>query len=130
MPKSESYANEVLDAEYGSGTTATHYVGLYTAAPSADGTGGTEVSGGSYARAAITNNDTNWPDAVDRVKSNAAAITFAQATADWGTVVAAGIFRASSGGDPVHFGDLTNSRTINNGDTFQFAIDQFVITEQ
>lgn len=41
---------------------ATSHVALYTVAPS-DAGGGTEVSGGSYARAAVTNSATNWPAA-------------------------------------------------------------------
>ena len=65
MAKSVSYANTVLDSLFGSGTPATLYIGLYSAAPDADGTGGTELSGGSYARAAVTNNTTNWPNAAD-----------------------------------------------------------------
>jgi hypothetical protein len=97
---SEAYANTLLDLLYGSGTPATLYVGLYTSTPGPDGTGGTEVSGGSYARKAVTNNGTNFPAAVDGIKSNGTAITFATATADWGSVDGVGIFAASSGGTP------------------------------
>lgn len=129
MAKSEAYANEVLDAKYGSGSPATIYIGLYTDLPDADGTGGTEVAGGSYARKAVTNNATNWPAAVDGVKSNGVAQDFATPSADWGTVVGCGTFAASSGGTPIHFGALENSRTITTGDAFSFAIDQLVITE-
>jgi hypothetical protein len=129
MAKSLSYANSVLDALFGSGTPATLYVGLYTAAPNADGTGGTEVTGGSYARVAVTNNATNWPAASGGVKSNANAITFAAATANWGSVVSAGVFAALSGGTPYYFGNLDVARTVNNGDAFSFAATQLVITE-
>lgn len=129
MAKSVEYSNAVLDALFGSGNPATLYVGLYTAAPNADGTGGAEVAGGSYARAAVTNDAANWPAAAAGEKSNAAAINFATATAAWGTVVAAGVFAALAGGIPKYFGNLDTSRTINIGDTFSFAIDQLVITE-
>lgn len=129
MPKSETYANDVLDLLYGSGTPATLYFGLFTSAPGPTGTGGTEVTGGSYARKAVTNNNTNFPAAAARVKSNATAITFVTATANWGTVESVGVFDALSGGDPLEFGDLDTPRTINNGDQFSFAIDQFVVTE-
>ena len=47
--------NFALDAVFGSGTIPTLYLALYTAAPT-DAGGGTEVSGGSYARKSITNN--------------------------------------------------------------------------
>lgn len=40
----------------------TFYVALFTVTPSDSG-GGTEVSGGSYARVAMTNNPTNFPNA-------------------------------------------------------------------
>ena len=129
MAKSESYSNDVLDALFGSGSPATLYVGLYTSAPNSDGTGGTEVTGGSYARKAVTNNNTNFPDAVSRQKSNANSIDFVTPTANWGTVVAVGIFSALSGGTPLYFGNLVTPRTINNGDAFGFAATQLVITE-
>lgn len=129
MAKSTAYANEILDYLFGSGSPATLYIGLYTDAPNADGTGGTEVTGGSYARKAVTNNNTNWPAAAAGVKQNGAAITFATASANWGAVEAAGVFSASSGGTPKYFGDLDTIRTVNNGDAFSFATSQFVITE-
>lgn len=129
MPKSTTYANEILDYLFGSGSPATLYIGLYTDGPDADGTGGTQVTGGSYARAAVTNNATNWPAAASGVKSNANAITFPTATADWGTIESVGVFEASSGGTPDYFGDLDTPRTVNNGDAFSFAATQFVITE-
>lgn len=129
MPKSEIYANAVLDELYGSGTPATLYFGLYTAAPNADGTAGTEVTGGGYARVALTNNAANWPAAALRQKANAAAITFASATALWGTVNSIGVFAAATGGTPKEFSPLVTSRTINSGDTFSIPISQFVVTE-
>ena len=129
MAKSTAYANEVLDALFGSGSPATLYIALYTAMPNADGTGGTEVSGGSYARAAVTNNATNFPAASGGSKSNGTAINFATASAGWGNIVGAGILSGSSGGTPKHFGELDADRTVNNGDAFSFAPNQLVITE-
>ncbi|MES2500135.1 MAG: hypothetical protein V4570_06350, partial [Pseudomonadota bacterium] len=54
--------NKVLDAilrAQSLGAPATFYVGLFTSAPSDTG-GGTEVSGGSYARVAVTSSLANW----------------------------------------------------------------------
>lgn len=102
------------------------YVALYTVAPTDSG-GGMEVSGGSYARQSVTNNLTNWPSA--NPKQNANAITFTQATADWGTVVAFGIFDAASGGNLLYWGDLTASKSVENGDTAEFAANGITITE-
>ena len=80
-------------------------VGLFTVAPTSDaGTGGTEVSGGSYARVATAGADWNAPTAsvgtepsvVPAFTSNANTVTFATATAPWGNVQAFGLFDASS----------------------------------
>lgn len=121
---------ELLDHFLGGGDytrPATVYIALYTAAPTDVG-GGTEVSGGSYARVTYTNNATNWPAAAAGAKANGTAITFAQASASWGTVVAFGIFDALAAGNLLAWGDLTASKTIDNGDTAEFAIGDLDIT--
>lgn len=108
----------------------TLYVALFTAALSDSG-GGTEVSGGSYARVALTNNTTNFPNATGTSptsKSNGTTITFPTATANWGTVVAFGIFDASSGGNLICWADLNANKTVNNGDTASFAASALTIT--
>ena len=120
-------ANTLLDAEFGSGTPATWYIGLYTDMPDDDGTGGTEVAGGSYARVAVTNNSGNFPAAAARQKSNANDITFPTATANWGNVVGVGFFTASSGGTPAYKKELVADRTVNNGDVFQISATQLVL---
>jgi len=88
-------ANKLLDHVFGGGDftrPATLYIGGLKA-------GDVEVSGGSYARVAVTNNGTNFPGASGRAKANANAIPFATATADWGFIEAIGIYDASSGGN-------------------------------
>lgn len=77
---------------------ATLYFGLFTAEPNEAGTG-TEVTGGSYARVAVTNNATNFPASSGSQKQNGTPVTFVAATADWGTIVAVGVFDASSSGN-------------------------------
>ena len=125
---SDTKANEYLDDNFGSGSPATWYIGRFTSMPSnGDLSNGTEVAGGAYARVAVTNNDTNFPDAVNRQKTNAAAITWAQATANQGTTVGIGFFTALSGGNPVYAKTLNAPKTVNNGDTFSIAADQLVI---
>lgn len=92
-------------------------VGLFTAAPSDSG-GGTEVSGGSYARVAVNPSDANWTaaSATDGVTTNATTITFPTPTANWGTVTHFGIFDATSAGNLLFHGALTTPRVINSGD--------------
>lgn len=103
-------------------TTTNKWIALFTVAPGEAG-GGTEVSGGSYARVAAT-----WAAAVQgapSTKNPSGAVTFAAATADWAAgatqVVAVGVFDASSAGNLVWYGTLTTARNILNGDTPSFA---------
>jgi hypothetical protein len=117
--KSDYLENEILDhilktAAY---TQATNiYVALYTAAPT-DAGGGTELSGNAYGR--IVKN--TWDAASGGATENTGAITFNQATGDWGTVVAFGLLDNSTGGNLLYWGDLTANKAVNSGDTAEFA---------
>lgn len=127
---SDYLENEVLDHVFGGADysrPATVYVGLFTAAPN-DAGGGTECTGGSYDRADVTNNATNWPAASGGAKSNGTAITFVTATGSWGLVTHFGIFDANSGGNLLAWGALTASKTIDSGDTASFAIGELDLT--
>lgn len=112
--------NKILDHSTGktSWTMPTVYVALYTSAPT-DSTSGTEVSGGSYARVATTG--TTWNAASAGSTSNASAIVFTTATASWGTVTAVALVDASTSGNIIWYGTLTSNKTVDSGDTFQFA---------
>lgn len=109
---SDYLEKKVLDLLFGStaySVPATLYFGLFTTTPNDDGTGGTEVSGGSYARVSMTNNSTNFPNASGgnpSTKANGVAITFPTATADWGTVVGMGVFDASTSGNLLAWNSL------------------------
>ena len=128
---SDDLENEILDHILGGADyarPATVYVALYTVAPT-DAGGGTEVTGGSYARVAVTNNATNWPAAASGAKANGTAFAFPTATASWGTVVAFGIFDAATVGNLLYWGDLTVSKVVGSGDTASFAIGDIDITQ-
>ena len=99
----------------GSLSQATWYLALFTATPGETG-GGTECSGGAYARKAITNNVTNFPTTSASTKSLGAAIAFDEATNNWGTITSWGLFDSSSGGNLCMYGALTTSVIINQGD--------------
>lgn len=92
-------------------------IGLFTAAPGETG-GGTEVTGGSYARVDVPPLDANWAATLggNGQTSNVAAIIFPTPTANWGTVTHFGIFTATLGGTLWVYAALTTSKTINNGD--------------
>jgi hypothetical protein len=131
LGKTTFLANKILDLMLGQ--TAydmpdTLYVALFVSAPS-DAGGGTEVSGGSYARIAVTNDATNFPAASGGSKSNATPITFAAATANWGTVTHMAIFDALSGGNMLFVAALIAPQTINTGGQFSFVIGDLTFTE-
>jgi hypothetical protein len=118
---------EVLDHVFGNATysaPANLHIALFTVAPTDSG-GGTEVTGGSYARVSVTNNATNFPAASGGAKSNGAEITFVTATGNWGTIVAMGVFDAASSGNLLAWADVTPNKAINTGDTAKFAVGDF-----
>ncbi len=112
---------------------ATLYMALFSVTPSDSG-GGTEASGGSYARKSITNNATNFPAASGTsptAKTNGTAITMVTATADWSSgvnMVAWGLFDASTSGNLIVWGALDNPKPVLNGDTMSFAVSALSIT--
>lgn len=99
------------------------YVALYTAAPSDTG-GGTEVSGGSYARKAASFSVSG----TTTLATNSSAIEFDAATASWGTIVAIGIFDASTSGNFLAWADLTTNKTIDTGDILRIPSGDLDIT--
>lgn len=129
--KSNYYENAVLDVLGGTSITApaTVYIALFTASPTETGSGGTEATGGSYARVAVTNNATNWPAASSGAKSNGTDIVFPTATAAWGTITSFGIFDSSSSGNCFYYGDLVASKVVGLGDIFKFLTGDIDITE-
>lgn len=106
-------------------TAATVYCALFTAAPS-DAGGGTEATGGGYARVAITNNATNFPLASGGSKSNGTAIDFGTFTADLGTITHVAIIDAAAAGNYYFWGALDASRIVKNGDSFKFSATKLV----
>ena len=99
---------------------ATIYLGLFTTTPT-DSTSGTEATGGGYARAAITNNPTNWPTvAAGGTKVNGTTITFPTLSAGIGTINGFAYFDAASGGNMIAWGDLSRPRPYNASDTPRF----------
>jgi len=102
------------------------YIGLWTATLDDTATGSTagEVSGGSYARQQVVQSDANWtaPGAAGLI-DNVNAITFPQATANWGTITDVMIVDTASGaGNCLFYGALTTPKTVNSGDTFKFNV--------
>lgn len=141
--KSDYLENKFIDWFFrGQSFTAptTTYVAMLTAAPS-DAGGGTEVSGGSYARVAVASSLTNWAGTQSATStttstgtggqtSNNAAITFPAPTASWGTITHMGIYDASTAGNLLYWAALATSKTVNNGDAApSFAISALTVAE-
>lgn len=85
------------------------YAALFTTATT-DAGGGTEVSGGSYARQSASFTVTN------DVASTNANVLFPTATADWGTVTHVAVYDALSGGNMLFHGAASSSKLIQTGD--------------
>lgn len=110
------------------------YLALFTAAPSETG-GGTEVSGGAYARqaAAFTVNTAFEIDPVGNpgvlvtAALNTAIIEFPTASAAWGTITHIGIFDAATAGNMLAYAALETPRAITSGDIFRVPVNDLVI---
>ena len=108
------------NTSYTSPTTV--YIGLYTSDPT-DADTGTEVSGGSYARTAVT-----FGAPSNGASLNDAAVEFPQATASWGTVAYIGILDASTSGNLLYHTILDSSKTIETGDIFKISVGSLSVT--
>jgi hypothetical protein len=89
------------------------YVALFTVAPG-EAAGGTEVTGGSYARQIAT-----FTAASSGATSNDSNIDFTGMPA--ATTVAIGIFDALTTGNMLLYGTLTTNKTTDAGDTLRIA---------
>lgn len=99
------------------------YIGLFTTLPDDLAAGGVEVSGGSYGRVQIT-----FGAPSSKAIANSGTLTWSAPTADWGLIVGAGIFDASSGGNLMAVGQLTPQATVlNGGPAFALAVGEVII---
>jgi hypothetical protein len=103
-------------------SVATVYVSLWTSDPT-DAGSGTEVSGGSYARTAVT-----FDAPSNGATTNSAAVEFPQATASWGVVGWIGINDAATSGNLLYHTALDASKTIDIGDIFKIATGNLSVT--
>jgi hypothetical protein len=97
------------------------YVALFTDDPGESGAG-TEISGGSYARTAVTftvSGDT---------ASNSGAVEFPAASGSWGTITHIGVMDAATSGNMIVHAALTASKTIASGDVFRIPAGDLDIT--
>lgn len=112
---------------------ATVYVGLHSADPTDAGTG-TELSGGGYARAAVTNVAGSFTAPVNASGSqqvkNAAEIAFPESSGAQGNATHFAIWTASTGGSLLYHGDLNVARNVDAaGITIKIPASQLTISE-
>ena len=103
-------------------SVATVYVSLWTSDPT-DAGSGIEVSGGSYARTAVT-----FGAPSNGVTTNSADVTFPTATGTWGTVGWIGINDALSSGNLLYHTALDASKSITSGDIFKITTGNLSVT--
>ena len=98
------------------------YVALSTTTITAGGSI-TEVSGGSYARQAVTLSSPS-----SGATANSANVVFPTATGSWGTITDIGVYDAATGGNLLYFTPLTVSKTITSGDIFQISTGNLTVS--
>ena len=97
------------------------YVGLYTSDPT-DANTGTEVSGGGYARQAVTFT------VAGNEATNSDVIEFDAATAPFGTVTHVAVLDALTGGNIITHGALSAPKAIGTGDIFRITAGDLDVT--
>jgi hypothetical protein len=101
---------------------STVYVALFTSDPT-DAGSGTEVSGGSYARTAVT-----FGAPSNGVSTNSANVEFPTCTSSWGTITHIGIMDASTSGNLLYHTALTTSKAIDVDDIFRITTGNLSVT--
>ena len=100
----------------------TVYVALFTTDPTDAGTG-TEVSGGAYARTAVT-----FAAPSNGVSLNSADVTFPTCTLAWGIVTHIGIYDALTSGNLLYHTPLDASKTVDTADIFKISSGSLSVT--
>ena len=121
------------------------YMGLHVGAPTEASPSTNEISAGGYSRVLLVNDQsgsvshstsssplsTVFELTTSDNLTNASAIDFAEATADWGTVTHYSIWDTSNSTLPTHclmIGALSSGVVVNDGDQFRIAVGQFDLT--
>lgn len=118
------YEAKVLDHINGVAALAAEahlHFGLSTSTPAEDGTNITEPVGSGYARVQKTNSAALWASAVGGAADNVDAVTFPQASGNWGTVTHLVAWDADET-HPIWFAPLSVQKTVSDGDTLSFAV--------
>lgn len=121
-------ADELLDHVFNNAAytaPGTTWIALATASISDATTGSNigEPSGGAYARAQVNVNGgaaPAWDLAASSVVDNGGTITFATATASWGTVTGVAIIDASTNGNILFYDNTQADQAVGSGDLWRY----------
>ncbi len=128
MPMTLYLRNKLGDHSIGKAAftmPTTAYLALFTASPTDSGSLTNEVTGGSYARQAITSSMSAFSASVS---SSTADVTFPAPTANWGTITYVGVIDALTVGNMLYYEALPAPRNVLSGSRrVLFAIGQLQI---
>jgi hypothetical protein len=106
----------------GSLTGGTAWLAIHVGAPGEDAATN-EVATGGYARVACA-----FDAPSDGVTQNTDVESFSPSGTNWGSVDNISLWTAVSGGTSLFYGSQTTARTINDGDTLEFAAASISVT--
>ena len=124
MSFSNTYETNVLTWTFTNGSVTrptAWYIGLFTSNPG-EASGGTEVSGGSYVREAVTFTVSG------NLATNSAAIDWPVATASWGTITHIAVYDAETSGNQIAYAALSTAKTISSGDVLRIPAGDLDVT--
>jgi hypothetical protein len=110
------------------------YIALFTVMPGEAGTGGTEVSGGAYARVTVstgtsgTGVGSGFAAPAAGACASAADILFPVATVSWGTILGIGIYDALTAGNLLFYGVADASVAIDVNDQYKIPSGSLTVT--
>lgn len=118
----DAEAKLALERSLGVEPSSNRWIALVSTA-SSDATAGTELSGNGYARQAIT-----FGTMASRACANTNAPSFTASGGNWSAAVGIEIYDASTSGNRKYWMPMTTPKTVEAGDTLQFAIGEIVAT--
>lgn len=104
----------------------TYYVALSTVIPTGDGSNFAEVTSSDYARGTMSAGSAPSNGSV----GNLSDVEYQEATSDWGTVKAFGLYDAAEGGNLLAWNTLSFAQTIVPGNQVRFKPGALAISFQ
>lgn len=143
MPKSTSASNAILNLIYRAVAWANiadnadtapltnMYISLHTASPGVGGDQQTnEANFGGYQRVAVVRTTSGWSAPSLGQIANSGLLQFDECTSGSNNITHVALGTAASGaGSILHFGALSEARTVSSGIRAQFAAAQLTVTE-